>query len=488
MEQAVKENSITQGVIWKQLLIFFFPILIGTFFQQLYNTVDTIVVGQYVGTNALAAVGTTGTLINLLVGFFVGVSSGATVIISQFFGAGDGKNVSKAVHTSIALALAGGLIIMVLGLLTARPSLVLLGVPEEILGDALTYMNVYYCGIIASMIYNVGTGVLRAIGDSRMPLYVLIVCCLVNIVLDLLFVLGFHWDVFGVAIATVLSQVVSAVLIMVRLMLTRESYRVEIRKIRFDRGILRNVIRIGLPAGVQIVSKFGIRFDKSILKNVIRIGLPAGMQSVLYSVSNLVVQASINSFGTDAIASWAAIGKIDGFIWMVMSAFGIAITTFVGQNFGAQKYGRVKRSIKICLVMALSTTIALSILLLLFMEPLLRFFTGDETVIAIGQNFFWVLAPSYFTYVFIEILSGAIRGAGESFQPMLITCFGVCGLRIIWLALVGFIPAMHSMQMVAMNYPITWVIAAAVFIVYYLRMNWLRRCIQRSGQPVPEAL
>ena len=461
MEQAVKENSITQGVIWKQLLIFFFPILIGTFFQQLYNTVDTIVVGQYVGTNALAAVGTTGTLINLLVGFFVGVSSGATVIISQFFGAGDGKNVSKAVHTSIALALVGGLVIMVLGLLTARPSLVLLGVPEEILGDALTYMNVYYCGIIASMIYNVGTGVLRAIGDSRMPLYVLIVCCLVNIVLDLLFVLGFHWDVFGVAIATVLSQVVSAVLIMARLMLTRESYRVELKR---------------------------IRFDKSILKNVIRIGLPAGMQSVLYSVSNLVVQASINSFGTDAIASWAAIGKIDGFIWMVMSAFGIAITTFVGQNFGAMKYDRVKKSIRVCLGMSLGTTIVLSILLLTFMEPLLRFFAGDETVIEIGQNFFWVLAPSYFTYVFIEILSGAIRGAGESFQPMLITCFGVCGLRILWLALVGLVPAMHSMQMVAMNYPITWVIAAVVFIIYYLRMNWLRRCIRRSGQPMPEKL
>ncbi len=459
--QTLKENSITQGVIWKQLLIFFFPILIGTFFQQLYNTVDTIVVGQYVGTNALAAVGTTGTLINLLVGFFVGVSSGATVIISQFFGAGDAKNVSKAVHTSMALALAGGLIIMVFGLLTARPSLELLGVPEEIMDDALTYVNVYYCGIIASMIYNVGTGVLRAIGDSRMPLYVLIVCCLVNIVLDLLFVLAFHWDVFGVAFATVLSQVVSAVLIMVRLMLTRESYRVELKKIRFDRSILKNVIRIGLPAGAQ---------------------------SVLYSVSNLVVQASINSFGTDAIASWAAIGKIDGFIWMVMSAFGIAITTFVGQNFGAMKYDRVKKSIRVCLGMSLGTTIVLSILLLTFMEPLLRFFTGDETVIEIGQNFFWVLAPSYFTYVFIEILSGAIRGAGESFQPMLITCFGVCGLRILWLALVGLVPAMHSMQMVAMNYPITWVIAAVVFIIYYLRMNWLRRCIRRSGQPMPEKL
>ena len=187
-----KENGITEGVIWKQLLIFFFPILIGTFFQQLYNTVDTIVVGQYVGTQALAAVGTTGNIINLLVGFFVGVSSGATVIISQFFGAGDGQNVSKAVHTSMALALVGGLIIMAFGLLTARPSLEMLGVPEEIMEDAMTYLNVYYCGIIASMIYNVGTGVLRAIGDSRMPLYVLIVCCLVNIVLDLLFVLAFH--------------------------------------------------------------------------------------------------------------------------------------------------------------------------------------------------------------------------------------------------------------------------------------------------------
>lgn len=454
MEQTVKENSITQGVIWKQLLIFFFPILIGTFFQQLYNTVDTIVVGQYVGTSALAAVGTTSTLINLLLGFFVGVSSGATVIISQFFGAGDAKNVSKAVHTSMALALAGGLAIMVLGLLTARPSLVMLGVPQEIMGDALTYVNVYYCGIIASMIYNVGTGILRAIGDSRMPLYVLMVCCLVNIVLDLLFVLAFHWGVFGVAIATVLSQVVSAVLIMVRLMLTRESYRVEIRKIRFDRGILRNVIRIGLPAGLQ---------------------------SVLYSVSNLVVQASINSFGTDAIASWAAIGKIDGFIWMVMNAFGIAVTTFAGQNFGARQYDRMKRCTRVGLGMCLGTIIALSALLFIFRYQLLMFFTGDAEVVNIGAQFYLVLAPSYFTFVFIEILSGAIRGAGEALQPMLITCIGVCGLRVVWILLM--VPHWHTMQMVAMNYPVSWVITAVIFVIYYLRGKWLDRCIKREHDP-----
>jgi len=452
MNSSTRENSITGGVIWRQLLIFFFPILIGTFFQQLYNTVDTIIVGQYVGKEALAAVGTTGTLINLLVGFFVGVSSGATVIISQFFGGGDWSNLSKSVHTSIALALAGGAIIMAVGLLTAQPSLALLGVPDEIMSDALLYLNVYYCGMIFCMIYNVGTGVLRAIGDSKMPLYVLIVCCLANILLDLLFVVVFHWGVFGVSLATALSQGISALLVMLRLMLTKEAYRVEVKHIRFDPGILKRVIRIGLPSGLQ---------------------------SVMYSFSNLFIQASINSFGTDAIASWAAIGKIDGFIWMVMGAFGISITTFVGQNFGAKQYDRVKRSVKVCLLMTLGVTIALSIVLLAFMEPLLRFFTGDPAVIAIGQDFFRILGPSYFTFVFIEIFSGAIRGAGEALQPMLITSFGVCGLRILWL--IAAVPFYPTMQMVAMNYPVTWVTTALVFTIYYCRMNWLSRCKKAAG-------
>ncbi len=449
MEQKIKTNSITEGVIWKQLLVFFFPILIGTFFQQLYNTVDTIIVGQYVGTQALAAVGTTGTLINLLVGFFVGLSSGATVIISQYFGGGDWRNLSKAVHTSIALALAGGLVIMVLGLLTGRACLGILGVPDEIIEDALLYLNIYYGGILFCMIYNVGTGVLRAIGDSKMPLYVLIVCCLVNIVLDLLFVVSFHWGVMGVALATVLSQVVSAVLIMLRLMCTKEGYRVELKHIRFDRGILKNVIRIGLPAG---------------------------MQSVAYSLSNLIIQAGINSFGTSVIASWAAMGKIDGFIWMVMGAFGISITTFVGQNFGAGNYDRVKRSVRVCLAMTLGAIVTLSALILIFARPLLGFFTGDAEVIEIGANFLKIMGPSYFLFVFIEIFSGAIRGAGEALQPMLITTFGVCGLRFLWMLCV--VPVFHTMEMVAMNYPVSWLITAVVFTVYYLRMNWLKRCIK----------
>lgn len=458
MQKNRVENSITEGVIWKQILIFFFPILIGTFFQQLYNTVDTIIVGQYVGKGALAAVGTTSTIINLLVGFFTGLASGATVIISQFFGGGDTKNVSKAVHTSIALAVAGGAILTVIGLATSRVSLELLGAPDDVMDDALTYINVYYTGMIACMIYNVGTGILRAIGDSKMPLYVLIVCCLVNIVLDLLFVVGFHWGVFGASLATVISQVASAALIMVRLLLTRESYRVEIKQIRFHWGIFKNVIRIGLPAGVQ---------------------------SMMYSASNLVIQAAINSFGTDAIASWAAIGKIDGFIWMVMGAFGIAITTFAGQNFGAGKYDRLRKGTRVCLSMTLGSTMALSAVVLLFGGPLLGFFTGDEEVIRIGRDFFSVLAPAYFIFSFIEILSGTIRGSGEALQPMIITIFGVCGLRILWVLAV--VPLNHTMKMVAANYPVTWTVTSIVFIIYYLRMNWLKRSIKRSGLPELEA-
>ena len=404
------KNGITEGVIWKQLLLFFFPILIGTFFQQLYNTVDTIIVGQFVGTEALAAVGTTGTVINLLVGFFVGVASGATVIISQYFGANDRENLSKSVHTSMALAVAGGIVIMVFGIVTARPTMLAMGVPDDIMDDAVLYMNVYYLGIIGNLIYNIGTGVLRAIGDSRMPLYVLIVCCLANVVLDLLFVVVFH-----------------------------------------------------------------------ILKNEVRIGLPAGLQSVMYSFSNILIQASINSFGTTAIAAWAAIGKIDGFIWMVMNAFGIAVTTFAGQNFGARQYDRMKRCTRVGLGMCLGTIIALSALLFIFRYQLLMFFTGDAEVVNIGAQFCLVLAPSYFTFVFIEILSGAIRGAGEALQPMLITCIGVCGLRVVWILLV--VPYWHTMQMVAMNYPVSWVITAVIFVIYYLRGKWLDRCIKREHDP-----
>ena len=446
--ETIQRNEITDGVIWKQLLLFFFPILIGSFFQQLYNTVDTVIVGRYVGKQALAGVGSTGTIINLWVGFFIGLASGASVIISQFFGGRNSQELSRAVHTSVALALVGGLALTAVGMLTARPSLRLLDVPEEVMDEALTYIRVFYTGMVACLVYNVGTAILRAIGDSRMPLYVLIACCVVNIVLDLLFVVAFHWDVFGVALATVLAQTVSAVLIMLRLVRTRQAYQVHLRQ---------------------------IRFHGPVLKRIVRLGLPTGLQSVLYSISNLVIQAAVNSFGTDAVASWSAVSRVDGFVWMVMGAFGISVTTFVGQNFGAGKYDRVLRGTRVCFAMTAGTILLLSALEVAFAGPILRVFTSDSQVVALGTQFIHVWAPAYIAYVFIEILSGAARGVGEALQPMVITIFGVCVLRLIWIW--GVLPLHRTPSMVAASYPVTWGITAVVFLVYHLRMNWLRRHI-----------
>ena len=315
-------NQITEGVIWKQLLIFFFPILFGTFFQQLYNTADAIIVGNFVGKEALASVGgSASTIINLLVGFFVGLSSGATVIISQYYGADNRRRVSDSVHTAIALAIAGGVVIMLIGLVSARFALTAMGTPDDILSLSLTYMKIYYLGTIPSMIYNMGSGILRAVGDSKRPLYFLIASCLVNIVLDLLFVAVLDMGVAGAAIATIASQFFSAILTLIALLRTQDSYRLIVSKIRFHRDLL---------------------FD------IIKIGLPAGLQSAMYSISNLLIQSSINSFGTDTIAAWTAYGKVDSIFWMIMGAYGVSITTFAGQNFGAGKYDRIKKSVRIC--------------------------------------------------------------------------------------------------------------------------------------------
>ena len=279
-------NSITEGVIWKQLLLFFFPIVLGTFFQQLYNTADAIIVGKAVGKEALAAVGgSTGTLINLLVGFFVGLASGASVIIAQLFGARRAQDVSRAVHTTIALALSSGALLTAVGLLCAGGILELMGTPQEVMAYALPYLNIYFLGMIPQLVYNIGSGVLRAVGDSRRPMLFLICAALTNIVLDILLVLGLNLGVRGAAIATVLSQVVSAVLILVSLCHAQPVYRLHFRRIRFHGDMLARIVRIGLPAGLQ---------------------------SVMYSLSNMIIQASVNGFGTDVMAAWTAYGKIDG--------------------------------------------------------------------------------------------------------------------------------------------------------------------------------
>ena len=434
-------NGITEGVIWKQLLLFFFPIVLGTFFQQLYNTADAIIVGKAVGKEALAAVGgSTGTLINLLVGFFVGLASGASVIIAQLFGARRAQDVSRAVHTTIALALSSGALLTAVGLLCAGGILELMGTPQEVMAYALPYLNIYFLGMIPQLVYNIGSGVLRAVGDSRRPMLFLICAALTNIVLDILLVLGLNLGVRGAAIATVLSQVVSAVLILVSLCHAQPVYRLHFRRIRFHGDMLARIVRIGLPAGLQ---------------------------SVMYSLSNMIIQASVNGFGTDVMAAWTAYGKIDGLYWMMISAFGVSITTFAGQNFGARRYDRMRRSVRVCLGMAAGVTVFMTALILAVGRPMLGMFTDDAHVVEMGMSIIRLIVPTWITYLCIEILSGAMRGAGDSLMPTLMTLTGVCLMRVFWVTVV--VPKMHQLPVLMLSYPITWVITSCMFIVYYLR-------------------
>ena len=432
-------NAITEGVIWKQLLLFFFPILFGTFFQQLYNTVDAIIVGRYLGKEALAAVGGgTGTIINLLVGFFTGLSTGATVIISQFYGAIREKGVSLGVHTAFALSLVGGIVITILGFFTAPTLLKLLKTPEDIFDLSVTYIRIFFLGIIPTIIYNMGSGILRAIGDSKRPLYYLIVGTFVNIILDFVFIAIFKMGVEGAAFATIIAQVVTMILVCNALIKAEDSYKLILKEIRFSMSILRQILRIGFPAGLQ---------------------------SVMYTISNLIIQANINSFGTDTAAAWAAFGKLDALYWMAINSLGIAITTFAGQNYGAGKIQRVKKCTGQSFI--ISTIIAGGLLSIyyLFGKQLYSLFTEDKNVIQIGLDILFYIAPTFVTYNAIEIFSGVIRGCGKTLIPTILTGGGVCLFRIVWLTTV--VQKFHTIQMVCASYPISWIITSFLFLAYY---------------------
>ncbi|MDO5377330.1 MAG: MATE family efflux transporter [Clostridia bacterium] len=447
-------NAITEGVIWKQLLLFFFPIVLGTFFQQLYNTADAIIVGKAVGKAALAAVGgTTGTLINLLVGFFVGLSSGASVIIAQYYGARKGREVSDAVHTSMALAVVSGAALMLLGIGFSEFILRLMGTPEEVMAYAVPYIRIYFVGMIPSLVYNMGSGILRAIGDSRRPMVFLICATMTNIVLDVVLVLGFNMGVFGAGLATVFSQAVSALLVVATLRVSPPAYRLRLRQLRLHGGMLSRIVYIGLPAGLQ---------------------------SVMYSLSNIIIQAGVNGFGTDVMAAWTAYGKVDGLFWMTISAFGVAITTFSGQNFGARQYDRLKKSIRVCVSMCAGITVVLSALLILAGRPLLGLFTDDPQVLETGYGIIRLIVPTYITYILIEILSGAMRGVGDSLVPTILTLTGVCLMRVFWV--VGVVPMHRDLHTLLLSYPVTWVLTSSMFLIYDLRGNWLKRRIALADQ------
>lgn len=454
---AMSKNQITEGVIWKQLLFFFFPILLGTLFQQLYNTADTVVVGRFVGTQALAAVGgSTGQIVNLVVNFFVGLASGATVIIARYYGARDRIKLNNALHTAIALSIVGGIVTGIAGILLTPSLLKMMNTPADVIEGSTMYLRIYFAGIIFVFVYNIGSGILRAVGDSKRPLYFLIVCCFLNIFLDILFVVYLKLGVKGAAFATVISQAVSALLVILSLTKSVDIYR--LRPIK-------------------------IRFYKSLLIAIITIGLPAGLQSVMYGISNIIIQTSLNSLGTETVAAHTAFAKIDAIYWMISGAFSVSIITFIGQNYGARKFDRMKKSIKVCLLMDLIASLLLTTVMLLAGPYLLRLFTSDQEVIEIGMQIIHIIAPSYALFIFIEILSSSLRGMGNVVVPMLMTCGGVCVLRILWIFI--FVRTHLSVTTILMSYPISWGFTAILFIIYFMfyQKKFFRRCMEETEAP-----
>lgn len=452
MQRKLVQQQITEGVIWKQLLSFFFPILLGTFFQQMYNTVDTVIVGRFVGTQALAAVGATAALISLLNGFFVGLSSGATVLVSQFFGANDRKGVRDALHTGIGLSLILGLMIMALGICAGPQILKLTKTPEDCFQDAALYARIYFSGAVASMIYNMGAGILRAMGDSKRPMLFLVVTCFVNIVMDIVCVVVLRMGVAGAAVATVFSQVISAVLVLVVLMRLPEDIRLRLPKVRVQGNLLRRILYVGVPAGLQFVT---------------------------FDLANILIQSGINSFGAATVAAFTAYGKTDALTWMISGAFGVSITTFVGQNFGAQKYDRIRKSVWVCLGMSVVLIGGLSALEIIFRTPILGIFSTDPEVIRLGAYVMLWTVPFNAVFMPVEVFAGAMRGTGYSLIPTAITSVCVCLFRVVWLMTV--VVRFHTLETLLLCYPISWCLAAAVFFITYLRGNWLRKRIEVCG-------
>ena len=452
MARSSSDHQITEGVIWKQLFIFFYPILLGTFFQQMYNTVDTIIVGRAVGTQALAAVGTTGPLMNLVNGFFTGFSSGATVILAQFYGARDRDGIRKTIHTGFSLALILGGVGTVFGCFAGPAILRLIKTPEDCIAQASLYTRIYFAGIIATTIYNMGSGMLRAMGDSRRPMLYLIVTCVVNIVMDLLLVVGFRMGVAGAAIATVMAQAASAVLVVRALMKLPDGNHLELKKLTLDRKIVRSITGIGVPAGLQFTT---------------------------FDVANVLIQGGINSFGSVVVAAWAAYSKTEAIMWMISTALGVAVTTFVGQNFGAQKYSRIRQSVRTGLAMSVSLIGMLCAVIIFFRNPILSIYSEDQAVIAMGTKILLWIMPYIVIFMPVEVFAGAMRGTGYAVAPTIITFCCVSVFRVAWVFQV--VSRYHTPFVLALSYPISWFLSMVVFTAVYLRGTWLHKRIAQCG-------
>ncbi len=439
-----KSTLMIEGPIARQLIAFALPLMLGNLFQQLYNTADSLIVGNFLGSNALAAVSSSSNLIQLMIGFFNGVASGAGVVVSRYYGARDIQRVQKSVHTMLAFGVAAGLLLTVAGVALTPILLRMMGTPEMVLPQSISYFRTYFLGSCAFVLYNVCMGILQAVGDSRHPLQYLIISSITNVVLDLLFVGVFHWGVGSAAAATVISQLLSTVLCLLRLMHSDRDYRVSLRKIRFDPPALREILQNGVPAGLA---------------------------NCIIAIANVVVQSNINAFGAAAMAGCGAHSRIEGFAFLPVTCFNMALTTFVSQNLGAERYDRVKKGVRIGLCCAVAIAQGIAVLIFIFSPQLIGLFDKNPEVIAYGVMHERTTTPFFFLLAYTHAMAAIQRGAGKSTVSMLVMAICWCVIRVPYVTIAAHLfPVLRS---VSTGYPVTWALSSIAFTIYFFKTDWM---------------
>lgn len=441
----------TQGPIGRKILAFAFPLFLGNLFQQLYNTADSLIVGNFIGSDALAAVSSSGSLIFLLVGFFNGISVGAGVVIARYFGARDKEKVERAVHTTVAFGIVAGIALTVIGIALTPIILKWMGTPQDVLPSSILYFRIYFCGSIAFVLYNIFVGILQSVGDSRHPLMYLVISSVVNVALDLLFVAVLKFGVGSAALATVISQFISAILCFIRLTLTQEEYRV----------VLKN-----------------IRFDAVMLKQVIQNGLPTGLQNSIIAFANVVVQSNINAFGKMAVAGCGSYSKIEGFGFLPINCFVMALTTFISQNLGARQYERAKKGARFGILCSIIIAELVGIAIYVFAPQLIAAFNSDPQVVAFGVAQAHVVTLFYFLLAYSHCLAAIFRGAGRSAVPMVVMLVCWCIIRVSYITII--VKFIHEIDVIFWAYPLTWTLSTIIFTIYYFKSDWIHN-FEKSG-------
>ncbi|MDY4491090.1 MAG: MATE family efflux transporter [Candidatus Faecousia sp.] len=447
-----KQSSLTEGSIWKGMLLFALPIFLGNVFQQFYNAFDSWVVGRFLGDTALAAVSSSGSLIFMMIGFFNGVAMGAGVVIARCYGARDYTSMSRAIHTDIAMGLAAGALLTVLGVSFTPTILRWMGTPENVLPQSVSYFRYYFFGALFSVMYNIFVGILHALGDSKHPLYYLIFSTAVNMVLDLVFVGVFHWGVGAAALATTLSQGISALLCCIHLLRMDGPGKMRVREIRLHSRTLRTILRMGLPSGVQ--------------------------NSVI-ALANLVVQSSINSFGSAAMAGCGSYSKLEGFAFLPVTCFAMALSTFVGQNLGAGNYSRVKKGVAFGIACSTIAAECIGIVSYLFAPQLIGIFNNSPQVVDYGARHMRIICLFYCLLAFSHCIAGIMRGAGRASVPMYTMLCCWCVVRVSYITLT--LRAVNRLEVVSFAYPLTWTLSSIVFLIYFLKADWIHTSLEAKN-------